>query len=151
MKWDIAEQFVVWTLQNTRLYKENGKYYVSSTFPDLPAGFEMFYSFGMERTNAPVISYKTNALRADALIPKTGSFTRELSGLSSVNDVRAVLIGISIEAPAATIHDFRKYEGALELQAEFRNGSIWLWDVYVSFTAGGSKQLTHDQNKLFQW
>jgi hypothetical protein len=147
-----AERFIMRTLEQTRFYRENGKFYITSTYPDdLPEGFEVFFSFGMERTNGPLILYQTNAFREENIIPKTGSFVRELEGLTSVNDIRAIIMGISIEAPNATIDDYRKCEGTLGIQAEFNAGSIWLWDVYISYTAGGSRKLTYDQNKLFQW
>jgi len=147
-----AERFIIRTLEQTRFYRENGKFYISCTYPDdLPEGFEVFFSFGMERTNAPLILYQTNAFREETLLPKTGSFVRELEGLTSINDIRAVIMSIRIVAPDSDMSDYRKGEGTIGIQAEFDSGSIWLWDVYLNYTAGGSKKLTYDQNKLFQW
>jgi hypothetical protein len=147
-----AERFIMKTLEQTRFYKENGKYYITSKYPaSLPKGFEIFFSFGMERTNAPIIIYKTNAILTDDRIPNTGSFNRELVGLTSLNEIKSVILGISVAAPNATIDDYRKFEGMLGLQARFTSGTITLWDMWIDFTARGNRKLTYDRNKLFQW
>lgn len=151
MKMAAAERFIMATLEQTRLYKENGKYYVSVTYPDVPNGYEMLFGITIERKDAPIIQYRTGAIKVANSLPKSGAFIQELVGLSSLNEINFVSLGISVEAPQSTIDDYRKCEGSLGVQAVFTSGAITDWDAYVTYTMGGSKKITYNQAKLFQW
>ena len=125
MKMGAAEMYITRTLDNTRFYKENGKYYISCVYPDdLPEGFEMRFTVIMERNDGPVLQYKTFALRESDMIPKTGSFTREFAGLKSLNSIDSIILNITVDAPNSTISDYRKCEGAMGALAEFKNGKV---------------------------
>ena len=61
MKAEKSKNYMDITLENLEFYKENEKYYVKCTFPELPQGFENWLTIGIERKNDIVITL-TNLL-----------------------------------------------------------------------------------------
>lgn len=151
MKAATAEQFIMKTLENTRYYKENGKYYVSCTYPDMPDGFEMFFSTGVEFTDGSYFQAKTNALKESAMIPKNGSFTKEITGMRSLSDLNYASLSISITAPDATTNDYKKYECMIDIVAEYKSGKLTSTKSTMGYTTGGYKDAKITYSDIFKW
>jgi hypothetical protein len=151
MKAATAEQFIMKTLENTRYYRENGKYYVSCEYPELPDGFEMIFGTGFEFNNAPVISFRTGAFREEMKIPAIGSFKREITGMKSLLDLSILSLSIAVKAPNANTGNFVKDECTLKIVAVFKNGNLSDFDATMGYTAGGYKDAKVTYGDIFKW
>jgi hypothetical protein len=99
MKSEKSKTYMDITLENLRFYKENGKYYVSCTFPELPDGFENWLTIGIERKSDSVFTLTTGfTMIEDQKIPSVGSFTKEFVGMKSPDEINYIHIQIGVEA-----------------------------------------------------
>lgn len=151
MKIEAAERFIMKALENTRFTKENGKYYISCTYPELPEGFEVFYSVGVEFTSGSYYQAKTNALKESALIPNNGSFKKEITGMSSLSNVSYAFVSIAIEAPTATTTDYKKDTCTAKVMANYSGGKLTEFSPWLIYTDGGYKDITLTYSDIFKW
>jgi hypothetical protein len=147
-----AEKFILKTLEQTQFYTSSGKYYVSCTYPTvLPEGFEVFLSVGVEFTTGKYFQAKTNAIRESSLIPKTGSFTREITGMTSLSDIAYAAVSVSINAPDAETDSYKKYESFASVLADYSSGKLSKLSQWIEYTVGDSKDLNLTYNDIFKW
>lgn len=94
-----SKNFMDITLENLTFYKENGKYYVSCTFPELPEGFENWLTIDIERNNEKsVISFTSGFTMIDKQkLSNIGSFRKEID-IDSINEINFIHIKIGVEA-----------------------------------------------------
>ena len=151
MKAATAEQFIMKTLENTRYYKENSKYYVSCTYPKLPDGFEMTFGTGFEFTNAPVLRFSTAAIKQEQKLPTIGSFTREITSIKSLSDLSNVSLSIAINAPNANTSSYIKDECNITIVAAFQSGKLSIFDATIGYTNGGYKDAKITYGDIFKW
>ena len=86
-----SKEFIDCSLENLKFYKENGKYYVSGTFSELPQDFENWLTIDIERNDGQAVISFTNGFTMieEQKIPKDGSFTKEI-GIPSTDKINFI-------------------------------------------------------------
>ncbi len=147
-----AEKFIIKTLKQTQFYTSGGKYYVSCTYPEaLPEGFEVFYSVGVEFNGGRYFQAKTNALKESALVPKTGSFTREITNMTSLSDIAYAFVSASVIAPSAETGSYIKYEAEGTVMADYTSGKLTKLTQWMGHPSNDSTDLNFVYGDIFKW
>lgn len=141
-----SKNFADITLQGLKFYKENGKYYVSGTFPELPDGFENWMTIDIERNDdQPVISFTTGfkMIEEQKILPN-GTFIREIS-IHSPNKINYIHIKIGVEATENLKTNFKSsyYNILSNKQNEVT--------CIVSDSSETNKKIQYDFSQLFTW
>lgn len=140
-----SKEFIDYTLENLKFYKENGKYYVSGAFPELPDGFENWLTVtSQSKLNEASFGLTTGfTMVEENKIPNTGSFVKELA-LSNPNNLEFIVIRIGIDA---------KDKNSTEAQSAYYNINTTHQNQIslVKETGETTEYLEYDFSKLFQW
>ena len=139
-----SKNFMDITLKNLKFYEENGKYYVSGTFPELPQGYENWLTIDIERNDGgAVVSYTSGfTMIEEQKIPTTGSFVKEIS-IPSPNKINYIHIKIGVEATENQKTNSKSaYYNILSTKENI---------VSCVGSESGSTQFEYDFSKLFQW
>lgn len=140
-----SKNFMDITLENLKFYEENGKYYVSGTFPELPQGYENWLMItSQSKLNEPSFGLTTGfTMIEENKIPNTGSFKKELT-LSNPDNLDFVVIRIGVDA-------IDKADS--EAQSAYYNISTAHQNeiTLVKETGEESIKFEYDFSKLFQW
>lgn len=140
-----SKNFMDITLEDLKFYKENGKYYVSGTFPELPDGFENWLMItSQSKLDEPSFGLTTGFTMIESnKIPNTGSFVKELI-LSNPDNLDFVVIRIGIDAVG---------KPDSEAQSAYYNISTAHPDeiTLVKETGEESQKFQYDFSKLFTW
>ena len=141
-----STNFMDITLESLKFYKENGKYYVSGTFPELPDGFENWLTIDIERNDdQPVISFTTGfTMIEEQKISPNGTFVREIS-IPSPDKINYIHIKIGVEATdnLKTNSKSAYYNILSNKQNEVT--------CIVSDSSETNKKIQYDFSKLFAW
>jgi len=144
-----SQNFMDYTLKNLKFYKENGKYYVSGSFPELPKGYENQLDISVTMKNAPIVNVTTGFTMFDEnKISNTGSFKKELVGISSVDEIDFLEIFISVNALEHSNDTGYKYGFSGNYRLTTTNNNVVTYSRY-----DGEKYETfnYDFSKIFQW
>ncbi len=146
MKQAKAKEYMDQTLNSLEFYRENRKFYVRGTFPELPEGFENWLDVLIVRKGKPLIAY-TNGFTTvkKQVITKTGSFTQELVGMTSTAEVEMIELLVGITAPKAPVKE-ENFEGFYSITTNEPN-TIAL----VSNKTSSTQYLKYDVLKLIKW
>ena len=140
-----SKNFMDITLENLKFYEENGKYYVSGTFPELPQGYENWLMItSQSKLNEPSFGLTTGfTMIEENKIPNTGSFKKELT-LSNPDNLDFVVIRIGVDAIDKADSDAQSayYNISTAHQNEI---------TLVKETGEESVKYEYDFSKLFQW
>lgn len=140
-----SKDFMDITLENLKFYKENGKYYVSGTFPELPEGFENWLMItSQSKLDEPSFGLTTGFTMIESnKIPNTGSFTKELT-LSKPDNLDFIVIRIGIDAVG---------KPDSESQSAYYNISTAHPDeiTLIKETGEENQRFQYDFSKLFAW
>lgn len=139
-----SKNFMDITLENLKFYEENGKYYVSGIFPELPQGYENWLTIDIERNDGgAVVSYTSGfTMIEEQKIPTTGSFVKEIS-IPSPSKINYIHIKIGVEA---TENQKTNSKSAYYNILSTKNNK-----VSCVGADGNSTQFEYDFSKLFQW
>lgn len=140
-----SKEFMDYTLENLKFYKENGKYYVSGTFPELPDEFENWLMItSQSKKDEPSFGLTTGFTMIEAnKIPNTGSFKKELA-ISNPDNLDFVVIRIGVDA--VDLPDSQAQSAYYNISTAHEN-EITL----VKETGETSETFEYDFSKLFQW
>lgn len=140
-----SKNFMDYTLENLKFYEENGKYYVSGTFPELPDGYENWLTIDMERNDGGAVISFTNGFTMieEQKLPTSGSFIKEI-GLPAPDKINFIHIKIGVEA---TENQVTKSRSAYYNINTTHKNQISL----VKETGEITEYLNYDFSKLFQW
>lgn len=140
-----SKEFMDYTLENLKFYKENGKYYVSGTFPELPDGFENWLMItSQSKKDEPSFGLTTGFTMIEAnKIPNTGSFKKELA-MSNPDNLDFVVIRIGVDA--VDLPDSQAQSAYYNISTAHEN-EITL----VKETGETSETFEYDFSKLYQW
>lgn len=140
-----SKEFMDYTLENLKFYKENGKYYVSGTFPELPDGFENWLMItSQSKKDEPSFGLTTGFTMIEAnKIPNTGSFKNALA-MSNPDNLDFVVIRIGVDA--VDLPDSQAQSAYYNISTAHKN-EITL----VKETGETSETFEYDFSKLFQW
>lgn len=141
-----STNFMDITLESLKFYKENGKYYLSGTFPELPGGFENWLTIDIERNDdQPVISFTTGfTMIEEQKISPNGTFVREIS-IPSPDKINYIHIKIGVEATdnLKTNSKSAYYNILSNKQNEVT--------CIVSDSSETNNKIQYDFSKLFAW
>lgn len=140
-----SKEFMDYILENLKFYKENGKYFVSGTFPELPDGFENWLMItSQSKKDEPSFGLTTGFTMIEAnKIPNTGSFKKELT-MSNPDNLDFVVIRIGVDA--VDLPDSQAQSAYYNISTAHEN-EITL----VKETGETSEIFAYDFSKLFQW
>lgn len=139
-----SKEFIDITLESLKFYKENGKYYVSGTFPELPQGFENWLTIDIELNDGQAVISFTNGFTMieEQKIPKDGSFTKEI-GMPSTDKINFIHIKIGVTAVDNKVSNSKSvYYNILSNKTD---------EISCIETNGENKTISYDFSKLFQW
>ena len=139
-----SKEFMDITLESLKFYKENGKYYVSGTFPELPQGFENWLTVDIERNDGQAVISFTNGFTMieEQKIPKDGSFTKEIR-IPSTDKINFIHIKIGVTAVDNKVSNSKSvYYNILSNKTDA---------ISCIETNGENKTISYDFSKLFQW
>ena len=139
-----SKDFMDITLESLKFYKENGKYYVSGTFPELPQGFENWLTIDIERNDGQAVISFTNGFTMieEQKIPKDGSFTKEIR-IPSTDKINFIHIKIGVTAVDNKVSNSKSvYYNILSNKTDA---------ISCIETNGENKTMSYDFSKLFQW
>ena len=139
-----SKEFMNITLESLKFYKENGKYYVSGTFPELPQGFENWLTIDIERNDGQAVISFTNGFTMieEQKIPKDGSFTKEI-GIPSTDKINFIHIKLGVTAVDNKVSNSKSvYYNILSNKTD---------EISCIETDGENKTISYDFSKLFQW
>ena len=144
-----SKSFLDTTLQNLTFIKENGKYYISGTFPELPEGFTNELTVTITRKNSPVIRL-TNVYTAieENKLPNTGAFKKELIGVNSIDEIEYAEIFMAINANNHTNDVGYKYGFTGNYRITTVNPNIV---TYIKNNGEATEELNYDFSKIFLW
>ena len=140
-----SKDFMDITLESLKFYKENGKYYVSGAFPELPQGFENWLMItSQSKKDEPSFGLTTGfTMIEENKIPNSGSFKKELN-LSNPDNLDFVVIRIGVDA--VDMPDSQAQSAYYNISTAHSN-EITL----VKETGENSETFEYDFSKLFQW
>ena len=139
-----SKDFMDITLESLKFYKENGKYYVSGAFPEIPKGFENWLIIDIERNDGQAVISFTNGFTMieEQKIPKDGSFTKEI-GIPSTDKINFIHIKLGVTAVDNKVSNSKSvYYNILSNKAD---------EISCIETDGENKTISYDFSKLFQW
>ena len=139
-----SREFIDCSLENLKFYKENGKYYVSGTFPELPQGFENWLTIDIERNDGQAVISFTNGFTMieEQKIPKDGSFTKEIR-IPSTDKINFIHIKIGVTAVDNKVSNSKSvHYNILSNKTDA---------ISCIETDGENKTMSYDFSKLFQW
>lgn len=139
-----SKDFMDITLESLKFYKENGKYYVSGAFPELPQGFENWLTIDIERNDGQAVISFTNGFTMieEQKIPKDGSFTKEIR-IPSTDKINFIHIKIGVTAVDNKVSNSKSvYYNILSNKTDA---------ISCIETDGENKTMSYDFSKLFQW
>ncbi len=124
MKEEKAREYMDVALSTLRFYGENGKYYMTITFPELPEGYKFSAAFETvytEKANKPIWGVTTGWTMVETnKIPATGTVTKEITNMKAVNELLMVNSEIAVVADDGTVHG--SSESHYAMQRAYRNG-----------------------------
>lgn len=140
-----SKNFMDYTLEHLKFYEENGKYYVSGTFPELPQGYENWLMItSQSKLDEPSFGLTTGfTMIEENKIPNTGSFTKELT-LSSPENLDFVVIRIGIDVVDKV--DSEAQSVYYNINTAHENEL-----AIVKETDEQNEYVPYDFSKLFQW
>lgn len=144
-----SQNFMDYTLEHLKFYKENGKYYVSGSFPELPDEYENQLDVSVTMKNAPIVNVTTGFTMFDEnKIENTGSFTKELTGISNVNDIDFLEIFISVNALEHSNDTGYKYGFSGNYRITTAKNNIV---TYSKYNGDNFETFEYDFSKIFKW
>lgn len=148
MKIDKAQQYMDQTLNSLEFYKEGGKYYVKGSFPELPNGFENWLTITVVRKNKPLISFTNGfTMIQTQLIPKNGTFNRELVGMDSTTEIEVVEMQIAVNGVGIKSSGDYDFEGHYSITTNTPNRVGLVYDIKPYTT----KYIDFNVKQLFKW
>ena len=144
-----SKNFLDVTLDSIKFIKENGKFYVVGTFPNLPDGFTNEFDVLITRKNASLINVTTGFTTFEEdKISGIGTFKKELIGLTSVSDIEYVEIFMAIKATEHNNETGYKY-GFI---GNYRITTVNPNEITFSKNNGEQSEIfEYDFSRIFQW
>ncbi|RXE57692.1 copper amine oxidase N-terminal domain-containing protein [Acetivibrio mesophilus] len=146
IKIEKSKEFLLKLADQLRFVKENGKYYIECTYPEIPEGYEWSLGITVFDKDGTYTTYSPVGRNPKWLIPEEGSFKKEATDVTNTNDVDIIGILISLDHPETEslgklniVYSMDKSD----MRAKFlpESGTIPTENYSETF----------DFNKMFQW
>jgi len=129
-----------------RFVKENGKYYIECTYPEIPEGYKWSLGITIYNKDGTRDGYSPIGRNPEWLIPAKGSFKKEATVVTDIKNVKLFNIVISldhVETGSLGILNIVYYMDKSEMRAKFVPES--------GIIPSENYSETFDFNKMFQW
>ena len=148
IKVEKSKEFVLKLASQLSFIKENGKYYIKCDYPEIPEGYEWSLGIIIFNKDGSSIGYNSITRIPGCQIPTEGSFKKEATHVTNLNNVNLYNISISIN------HKEMDNTGLLNIVC-YRDSSIKEKKAKFIPTSGiyPSEDYTEtfDYKKMFQW
>ena len=146
IKVDKLKEFLLKLADQLRFVKENGRYYIECTYPEIPEGYEWGLGITIYNKDGTRDGYSPIGRNPEWLIPAKGSFKKEATVVTDIKNVKLFNIVISldhVETGSLGILNIVYYMDKSEMRAKFVPESAIIPSENYSET--------FDFNKMFQW
>jgi len=146
IKVEKLKEFLLKLANQLRFVKENGKYYIECTYPEIPEGYEWNLGITIYNKDGTNDGYSRIARNPEWLIPSEGSFKKEATVVTDINNVRSLNIQIyldHIETGSLGLLNIIYYMDKSDMRAKFAPESATIPSENYSET--------FDFEKMFQW
>ncbi|WP_010248656.1 copper amine oxidase N-terminal domain-containing protein [Acetivibrio cellulolyticus] len=141
-----SKEFVLKLANQLSFVKEDGKYYIKCDYPKIPEGYEWSLGIMIYNKDGTYDDYSPIGRNQEWLIPREGSFKKEATLITNINDVRKFSIRISIdhlEMGETGLLDILYYRDGSKKRIEFvPESSLIPQEEYTD---------TYDFKRMFQW
>jgi hypothetical protein len=146
IKIEKSKEFLLKLADQLRFVKEGGKYYIECTYPEIPEGYEWSLGITIYNKDGTNDGYSPTERNPEWLIPAKGSFKKEATVITNINNLDFFNIEISLKHP--------------------KNGSLGVLNIVYSMdksdmrakfvpksatTPSENYSATFDFDKMFQW
>ena len=146
IKVDKLKEFLLKLADQLRFVKENGKYYIECTYPEIPEGYKWSLGITIYNKDGTNDGYSPVGRNPEWLIPAKGSFKKEATVVTDIKNVKLFNIVISldhVETGSLGILNIVYYMDKSEMRAKFVPES--------GIIPSENYSETFDFNKMFQW
>jgi len=146
IKVDKLKEFLLKLADQLRFVKENGRYYIECTYPEIPEGYEWGLGITIFNKDGTYTTYSPVGRNPKWLIPSEGSFKKDVTDITNIKKVELFNITISLdhlETESLGTLNIAYYLDRSKMKAKFVPDSSALSPE--DYTA------TFDFNKMFQW
>ena len=146
IKVDKLKEFLLKLADQLRFVKENGKYYIECTYPEIPEGYKWSLGITIYNKDGTNDGYSPIGRNPEWLIPAKGSFKKEATVVTDIKNVKLFNIVISldhVETGSLGILNIVYYMDKSEMRAKFVPES--------GIIPSENYSETFDFNKMFQW
>ncbi len=146
IKIEKSKEFLLKLADQLRFVKEDGKYYIECTYPEIPEGYK--WSLGITFFNKDSTSdgYSPVGRNPEWLISAEGSFKKEATVVTNINNVDFLGIVISLN------HSESGKLGTLRILYSLDKSDMWAAFVPESGTIPTENySATFDFDRMFQW
>jgi len=146
IKVDKLKEFLLKLADQLRFVKENGKYYIECTYPEIPEGYKWSLGITIYNKDGTRDGYSPIGRNPEWLIPAKGSFKKEATVVTDIKNVKLFNIVISldhVETGSLGILNIVYYMDKSEMRAKFVPES--------GIIPSENYSETFDFNKMFQW
>ena len=140
------KEFLLKLADQLRFVKENGKYYIECTYPEIPEGYKWSLGITIYNKDGTRDGYSPIGRNPEWLIPAKGSFKKEATVVTDIKNVKLFNIVISldhVETGSLGILNIVYYMDKSEMRAKFVPES--------GIIPSENYSETFDFNKMFQW
>jgi len=140
------KEFLLKLADQLRFVKENGRYYIECTYPEIPEGYEWGLGITIFNKDGTYTTYSPVGRNPKWLIPSEGSFKKDVTDITNIKKVELFNITISLdhlETESLGTLNIAYYLDRSKMKAKFVPDSSALSPE--DYTA------TFDFNKMFQW
>ena len=140
------KEFLLKLADQLRFVKENGKYYIECTYPEIPEGYKWSLGITIYNKDGTNDGYSPVGRNPEWLIPAKGSFKKEATVVTDIKNVKLFNIVISldhVETGSLGILNIVYYMDKSEMRAKFVPES--------GIIPSENYSETFDFNKMFQW
>ncbi|ODM26601.1 copper amine oxidase N-terminal domain-containing protein [Acetivibrio mesophilus] len=146
IKIEKSKEFLLKLADQLRFVKENGKYYIECTYPEIPEGYEWGLGIAIFNKDGTYTTYSPVERNPKWLIPAEGSFKKEATDITNINNVDLFSILVSLDHPETEslgILNIAYYLDRSKMKIKFvpESGALSPEDYTATF----------DFNKMFQW
>jgi len=146
IKVDKLKEFLLKLADQLRFVKENGRYYIECTYPEIPEGYEWGLGITIFNKDGTYTTYSPVGRNPKWLIPSEGSLKKDVTDITNIKKVELFNITISLdhlETESLGTLNIAYYLDRSKMKAKFVPDSSALSPE--DYTA------TFDFNKMFQW
>jgi len=142
-----SKEFLLKLANQLSFVMEDGKYYIKCDYPEIPEGYEWCLGISIYDKTGSRIGYNDITRVPGCKIPSTGSFKKEATHITSMNNIRSFKMIISIdhiEMDDTSILDILYYPDGSKKRVEFvpEDSHIFPQEEFTD---------DFDFERMFQW